>query len=208
MQLLACSPFSANISPACPSLAAAGCYQDPGMQPDTMQPCMLVPDCLQAAAKLKDMEGVMIKFYEANLDKAGMGLEILPGVKQMLEELMVSGMSSGAAVICSNDRSSAHVTCCARWTSRPCLCAAVIHSGLMNSPAALGRCVRRQGRLRLCVLFCPDSQQERRSSWGAGARQCVDMPGHWQPGAYWLGQDAGAGPEAALLRTPLWRLWQ
>ena len=61
---------------------------------------MLDPDCLQAAAKLKDMEGVMIKFYEANIDRAGMGLEILPGVQQMLEELMVSGMSSGAAVVC------------------------------------------------------------------------------------------------------------
>ena len=42
----------------------------------------------------------MIKYYEANTDKAGMGLEILPGVKQMLEELMVSGVSSVAAAIC------------------------------------------------------------------------------------------------------------
>ena len=61
---------------------------------------MLVPDCLQAAAKLKEMEAVMIKVYEANADKAGMGLETLPGVKQMLEELMVSKMASVAAAIC------------------------------------------------------------------------------------------------------------
>lgn len=45
----------------------------------------------KAAAKLKEMEAVMIKFYEANADKAGMGLETLPGVKQMLEELMARG---------------------------------------------------------------------------------------------------------------------
>ena len=108
---------------------------------DTMQPCMLVPDDLQAAAKLKDMEAVMIKFYEANTDKAGMGLETLPGVKQMLEELMVSGMSSGAAAICWNHRGSAQVSCCARRTFRHSLCAAVlIHSDATNSAAVLGCC--------------------------------------------------------------------
>jgi len=43
----------------------------------------------QAAAKLKDMEDVMLKYYMANADKAGVGLECLPGVKQLLQELKV-----------------------------------------------------------------------------------------------------------------------
>ncbi|KAL3142771.1 hypothetical protein ABBQ38_003071 [Trebouxia sp. C0009 RCD-2024] len=40
-----------------------------------------------AAAKLKDMEDSMLKYYMANADKAGVGLECLPGVKQLLQEL-------------------------------------------------------------------------------------------------------------------------
>lgn len=43
----------------------------------------------QAAAKLKDMEDSMLKYYMANADKAGVGLECLPGVKQLLQELKV-----------------------------------------------------------------------------------------------------------------------
>ena len=43
----------------------------------------------QAAAKLQEMEDVMLKHYMANVDKAGVGLELLPGVKQLLQELKV-----------------------------------------------------------------------------------------------------------------------
>ena len=43
----------------------------------------------QAAAKLKEMEDSMLKYYMANADKAGIGLECLPGVKQLLQELKV-----------------------------------------------------------------------------------------------------------------------
>lgn len=43
----------------------------------------------QAASKLKQMEDVMLKHYMANTDKAGVGLECLPGVKQLLQELKV-----------------------------------------------------------------------------------------------------------------------
>lgn len=43
----------------------------------------------QAAAKLKEMEDSMLKYYMANADKAGVGLECLPGVKQLLQELKV-----------------------------------------------------------------------------------------------------------------------
>ena len=35
------------------------------------------------------MEDVMLKYYMANADKAGVGLECLPGVKQLLQELKV-----------------------------------------------------------------------------------------------------------------------
>ena len=48
----------------------------------------------QAAAKLKDMEDSMLKYYMANADKAGVGLECLPGVKQLLQELKVLAVNS------------------------------------------------------------------------------------------------------------------
>lgn len=35
------------------------------------------------------MEESMLKYYMANADKAGVGLECLPGVKQLLQELKV-----------------------------------------------------------------------------------------------------------------------
>lgn len=51
----------------------------------------------QAAAKLKEMEDSMLKYYMANADKAGIGLECLPGVKQLLQELKVRGSSTALA---------------------------------------------------------------------------------------------------------------
>ena len=35
------------------------------------------------------MEDSMLKYYMANADKAGIGLECLPGVKELLQELKV-----------------------------------------------------------------------------------------------------------------------
>jgi phosphoglycolate phosphatase len=54
----------------------------------------------QAAAKLKDMEDVMLKYYMANADKAGVGLECLPGVKQLLQELKVCSVCDTLIDIC------------------------------------------------------------------------------------------------------------
>lgn len=56
----------------------------------------------QAAAKLKEMEDSMLKYYMANADKAGVGLECLPGVKQLLQELKV----------CFNVASACNTTAC------------------------------------------------------------------------------------------------
>lgn len=58
---------------------------------ENFQNRLSLPACLcwQAAAKLKDMEDSMLKYYDAHADKAGVGLECLPGVKQLLQELKV-----------------------------------------------------------------------------------------------------------------------
>ena len=43
--------------------------------------------------KLKEMEQVMVTYYKEHLDEAGVGLEILPGVKDLLEALKVGADS-------------------------------------------------------------------------------------------------------------------
>ena len=43
----------------------------------------------QGMAKIKGMEKVMVEYYREHLDEAGVGLEILPGVKALLEALKV-----------------------------------------------------------------------------------------------------------------------
>ena len=40
-------------------------------------------------AKVKDMEQAMISYFQKHADDAGVGLEILPGVKALLAELSV-----------------------------------------------------------------------------------------------------------------------
>ena len=54
---------------------------------------MLHTCCVQGMSKIKEMENVMVTYYREHLDEAGVGLEILPGVKDLLEALKV-----GAAV--------------------------------------------------------------------------------------------------------------
>ena len=42
----------------------------------------------------------MLKYYMANADKAGVGLECLPGVKQLLQELKVCSVCGNSIKDC------------------------------------------------------------------------------------------------------------
>jgi hypothetical protein len=43
----------------------------------------------QAQAKLKDLEAAMVRHFQQHAERAGLGLELLPGVKALLEALQV-----------------------------------------------------------------------------------------------------------------------
>ena len=47
--------------------------------------------------KIKEMEDVMVTYYKEHLDEAGVGLEILPGVKNLLEALKVGAANPAGA---------------------------------------------------------------------------------------------------------------
>jgi hypothetical protein len=44
---------------------------------------------LQAQAKLKELEASMVRHFQQHEERAGLGLELLPGVKALLEALQV-----------------------------------------------------------------------------------------------------------------------
>lgn len=61
------------------------------------------------------MEAVMLKYYQQNIDKAGTGLECLPGVKQLLQALKVNNHVSLSYFMyimpsCTHICTTAHVT--------------------------------------------------------------------------------------------------
>ncbi len=43
----------------------------------------------QATAKLKDVELAMVEHFEAHMERAGDGLRLLPGVRDLLQALQV-----------------------------------------------------------------------------------------------------------------------
>ena len=49
---------------------------------------------MQGMDKLQEMERVMVDYFRDHLDEAGVGLEILPGVRELLEALKVIALWS------------------------------------------------------------------------------------------------------------------
>jgi hypothetical protein len=45
--------------------------------------------------KLPDVEAAMVEHFEAHVEKAGVGLELLPGIRELLEAMQVSQGGSG-----------------------------------------------------------------------------------------------------------------
>ena len=65
----------------------------------------------QAMSKLKELEAAMTGHFEAHAADAGVGLEILPGVSELLQALHVSSFSMHAAL--------AAVPCCSLAVYQP-----------------------------------------------------------------------------------------
>lgn len=59
----------------------------------------------QAEAKLKDVEAAMVRHFQQHAERAGLGLELLPGVKRLLEALKVrhAGCCSSLLTCSSHD---------------------------------------------------------------------------------------------------------
>jgi beta-phosphoglucomutase-like phosphatase (HAD superfamily) len=56
---------------------------------------------LQAQAKLKELEAAMVRHFQQHAERAGLGLELLPGVKALLEALQVRLVVSVSAAVVS-----------------------------------------------------------------------------------------------------------
>jgi hypothetical protein len=57
---------------------------------------LTLPFCtLQAQAKLKDLEAAMVRHFQQHAERSGLGLELLPGVKALLEALQVRMLVNG-----------------------------------------------------------------------------------------------------------------
>ena len=89
----------------------------------------------------------MLKYYMANADKAGVGLECLPGVKQLLQELKVHHFTFHMyAIITQSDGVSSHLLCtsiimrCAAIAARP---ANTRDRGRIAMHVGLGQCGQR-----------------------------------------------------------------
>ena len=76
---------------------------------------------MQGMAKIKEMEQVMVDYYRDHLDEAGVGLEILPGVKDLLEALKVIAPSYLSGEVADCKQSMCHNICSIR-PSWSCSC--------------------------------------------------------------------------------------
>lgn len=123
-------------------------------------PACLAPVILQAMAKLKDMEAVMNAFFaERASAKAGEGLEVLPGVVELLKALQVQHESLRFVCIKRVSSKNLRMLCCvyecfsrrAWWSSsrccRCCLCqfALLVPRGLIETPPWALLCVQLPG---------------------------------------------------------------
>ena len=46
-------------------------------------------------SKLSEIESAMVEHFEAHVEKAGVGLELLPGIRELLEAMQVRGEWGG-----------------------------------------------------------------------------------------------------------------
>ena len=61
---------------------------------------------LQALAKLPEVQEAMTRHFRSQASRAGLGLELLPGVRQLLEALKVCLQTSRHAMIAINREGS------------------------------------------------------------------------------------------------------
>jgi hypothetical protein len=156
------------------------------------------PSPPQAMPKLKAFEAAMVDHFEAHRARAGLGLQLLPGVERLLQALKVRARRAGfwgrGERRLVDDGAGAGNVHLGVWVWASVLFSPCVPSATASPPPLLRRAVSPppiHARLGIRLkLPLPDDGALTPSNLPKGPRRRAHLPRDWQPGTHRLGQGA------------------